>query len=133
MATQGNPGAYVGQLGGTRTLIVAPAPRPPHSMPRGRAPTPVGDRFNPAAVAEEVTSEIPTQKTIQLGAGHGKGQSGCGDRSGRHRKLSRAMEKRLGAHAAEHGKAHIAHMKKDIESGMTFKRAHARALAAVGE
>lgn len=59
----------------------------------------------------------------QMGAGQGK----------RHRPLSRAMERRLAAHAEDHSAEHIQRMKADIQAGMTFRRAHTRAMASVGK
>jgi hypothetical protein len=38
------------------------------------------------------------------------------------------MERRLAAHAKDHSAEHIQRMKADIQAGMTFKRAHTRAL-----
>ena len=51
----------------------------------------------------------------------------------RHRPLSRQMERRLAKHAETHSAEHIMKMKADIQSGMTFKRAHSRAMASVGK
>ena len=60
----------------------------------------------------------------------GKQQSGKGRR---HRALSRQMERRLAEHSKSHSAEHIQHMKADIQGGMTFKRAHARAMTSVGK
>jgi hypothetical protein len=60
----------------------------------------------------------------------GKQQSGKGKR---HRALSRQMERRLAEHSNSHSAEHIQRMKADIQSGMTFKRAHARAMTSVGK
>jgi hypothetical protein len=59
----------------------------------------------------------------QMGAGTGK----------RHRPLSRPMERRLAAHAEDHSAEHMQRMTADIQAGMTFKRAHTRAMASVGK
>eukprot|EP01043_Picozoa_sp_COSAG02_P055170 COSAG02_NODE_6357_length_3627_cov_11.172052_7_plen_125_part_00 len=59
-----------------------------------------------------------------------QGQKGKGKR---HRPLSRQMERRLAKHAKSHSAEHIQKMKADIQSGMTFKRAHSRAMASTIE
>jgi hypothetical protein len=43
------------------------------------------------------------------------------------------MERRLAEHSNSHSAEHIQRMKADIQSGMTFKRAHARAMTSVGK
>ena len=64
-------------------------------------------------------------RMARQGAQKGKGK--------RHRPLSRQMERRLAKHAETHSAEHIMKMKADIQSGMTFKRAHSRAMASVGK
>ena len=139
---------YAGQLGGTREYIIAPATmqqRPSAAMLMG---TPAKNTTRRAKFNKSVASETaehtdasndepvvvaPAQagsgraKHVQAGSGKGKSNPK------RHRPLSRKMERRLAEHAKEHSTEHIQRMKADIQSGMTFKRAHARAMAHVGK
>lgn len=49
------------------------------------------------------------------------------------KKLTEAQEKRLQKHASHHTKKHINMMRKKMEMGMSFKKAHEEAQMKVGK
>ena len=118
-----------------------PEPEPePMAMPKRRGSMTLQDALNEGLISKasfdtymdkhlKETFGVSSDKELaEMKRQHRAARQGQKGKGKRHRPLSRQMERRLAKHAETHSAEHIQKMKADIQSGMTFKRAHSRAM-----